>query len=45
MSYIEGFLAAVPTANKEAYRSHAEGALPIFKDLGAQRMVEGWGDD
>lgn len=45
MSYIEGFLAAVPTANKDAYREHAEGALPIFKDLGARRMVEGWGDD
>jgi uncharacterized protein YbaA (DUF1428 family) len=45
MSYIEGFLAAVPTANKDAYREHAEGALPIFKDLGAGRMVEGWGDD
>lgn len=45
MTYVEGFLAAVPTANKDAYREHAEGAVPIFKRLGAGRMVEGWGDD
>ena len=45
MTYVEGFLAAVPTANKEEYRQRAESALPIFKDLGATRMVECWGDD
>jgi uncharacterized protein YbaA (DUF1428 family) len=45
MPYIEGFLVAVPTANKDAYRRHAEDALPVFKDLGANRMVEAWGDD
>jgi len=45
MSYIEGFVAAVPRANKDAYRKHASAALPIFKKLGATRMVESWGDD
>ena len=45
MTYVEGFLVAVPTANKQAFRQHAEKALPVFKDLGAKRMVEGWGDD
>jgi uncharacterized protein YbaA (DUF1428 family) len=45
MAYFEGFLVAVPTANKEVYRQHAEQALPVFKRLGANRMVEGWGDD
>lgn len=45
MTYVEGFLVAVPTANKEAYRQHAEGAVPMFKRLGATRMVEAWGDD
>ena len=45
MTYVEGFLAAVPTANKEKYRQHAESAVPIFKNLGATRMVECWGDD
>ena len=45
MTYVEGFLAAVPIANKESYRKHAESAVPIFKNLGATRMVECWGDD
>jgi len=45
MSYIEGFVAAVPRANKDAYRKHATDAVPIFKKFGATRMVEGWGDD
>lgn len=45
MAYIEGFVAAVPRSNKDAYRQHAEQALPHFKKLGAVRMVENWGDD
>lgn len=45
MTYVEGFLAAVPTANKDAYRRHAESAAPHFKRLGATRLVENWGDD
>ena len=45
MSYIEGFVAAVPRANKEAYRQHAAEALGYFKKLGATRMVENWADD
>ena len=45
MTYIEGFLLAVPTANKEKYREHAEKAVPIFKEFGMTRMVECWGDD
>jgi uncharacterized protein YbaA (DUF1428 family) len=45
MAYVEGFVAAVPAANKEAYRKHAAGAAPLFKEFGATRMVENWGDD
>lgn len=45
MPYIEGFVAAVPTANKEAYRKHAQEAVAYFKKLGATRLVECWGDD
>lgn len=45
MSYIEGFVAAVPTANKEKYRAQAESAVDVFKRLGATRLVECWGDD
>ena len=45
MSYVEGFVAAVPAANKEAYRKHAADAASLFKELGVTRMVEAWGDD
>jgi len=45
MPYIEGFVAAVPTANKEEYRRHAREAAAYFKKLGATRCVECWGDD
>jgi uncharacterized protein YbaA (DUF1428 family) len=45
MTYIEGFVCAVPTANKEEYRKHAADAAPIFKEFGVTRMVENWGDD
>ncbi len=45
MSYIEGFVAAVPKQNREAYRKHVEEAAPLFKELGALRMVEAWGED
>lgn len=45
MPYIEGFVAAVPKANKEAYVKHAKEAATYFKKLGATRLVECWGDD
>ena len=40
MTYIDGFVAAVPTANRDAYRKHAEMAVPVFKEHGALKMVE-----
>src|SRR5882672_10044644 len=45
MAYIDGFVAAVPRANKDAFRQHAAGAVPMFKQFGATRQVESWGDD
>jgi uncharacterized protein YbaA (DUF1428 family) len=45
MNYVDGFVAAVPAANKEAFLAHARKALPLFKELGAIRVVECWGDD
>ena len=45
MSYVDGFVLAVPTANREAYRKHADEALAIFKEHGATRCVKCWGDD
>lgn len=45
MTYVQGFVVAVPAANKEAYRQHAADAAPIFREFGATRLVEAWGDD
>jgi uncharacterized protein YbaA (DUF1428 family) len=43
--YVDGFVLAVPTANKESYRRHAEEAAAVFRDHGALSLVECWGDD
>ena len=45
MSYVDGFVAAVPTANKARYTVHAELAAGVFKEHGALKVVECWGDD
>ncbi|WP_428420727.1 DUF1428 domain-containing protein [Methylibium sp.] len=45
MSYIDGFVVAVPTANRETYRQVAERAAAVFKEYGALKVVECWGDD
>ena len=45
MTYFEGFVAAVPEANKEEYRKHAASAAPIFQEFGVKRHVEAWDSD
>ncbi|PSJ40522.1 DUF1428 domain-containing protein [Sphingomonas deserti] len=45
MTYVEGFVLAVPAANKDSYKAHAEQAQPLFAEFGVARMVETWGDD
>lgn len=45
MTYVDGFVAAVPTANREKYIRHASDAAPVFKEYGALNVVECWGDD
>lgn len=45
MSYVDGYLIAVPTTKKDAYKAIAEAAATVFKDHGATRVVECWGDD
>jgi uncharacterized protein YbaA (DUF1428 family) len=45
MNYVDGFVAAVPTANREAYKKHAQDMSGVFKKHGALSVVECWGDD
>jgi hypothetical protein len=45
MTYVDGFVAAVPTTNREIYKKHAEAAAIVFKEHGALKLVECWGDD
>ena len=45
MNYVDGFVVAVPTANRERYRQQAEVAAAVFKENGALAVVECWGDD
>ena len=45
MSYIDGMIAAVPTANKDAYLAYARALAPIFRQHGAVKLVDTWGDD
>ena len=45
MTYVDGFVAAVQTVNRDAYRAHAAVAAEVFKAHGAIAVVECWGDD
>jgi uncharacterized protein YbaA (DUF1428 family) len=45
MSYIDGFVVPVRTADRETYRTFAAMALPVFMKHGALRCVECWGED
>jgi uncharacterized protein YbaA (DUF1428 family) len=45
MAYIDGFVLAVPTSRKDDYRKHSTIAVSMFKEFGATRQVETWGDD
>lgn len=45
MTYIDGFVIAVPAANKQKFIDHASLADTVFLDMGATRVLECWGDD
>ena len=40
MTYVDGFVLAVPADKKEAFREHADSLQPFFKEHGATRVVE-----
>ena len=43
--YIDGFVIAVPTANRQKFIDHAKHADSAFIDMGATRILECWADD
>ncbi len=45
MTYVDGFVIAVPTSNKQKFIDHAKSADSLFMELGASRILECWGDD
>lgn len=45
MSYIDGFVLAVPKANRQKFIDHADMADGIFIEMGALRVLECWADD
>ncbi|MGN6789575.1 MAG: DUF1428 domain-containing protein, partial [Rhodanobacteraceae bacterium] len=45
MSYVDGFVIAVPTARKQAFVDMARKTDAMFIEYGALRVLECWGDD
>ncbi len=45
MPYVDGFVAAVPTANKESYVAYSRTVGRLFRECGALSVVDCWGDD
>ena len=45
MSYVDGFVIPVASGDRERYRAAAQKFHDMFKDCGAIRQVECWGDD
>lgn len=45
MPYVDGFIMAVPTANKAQFIEHAKLGDAVFLEHGAIRVLECWGDE
>ncbi|MCA0316512.1 MAG: DUF1428 family protein [Proteobacteria bacterium] len=45
MSYVDGFVLAVPKQSMDAYKAMAQTAGAVWKEYGALAYVECWGDD
>jgi uncharacterized protein YbaA (DUF1428 family) len=44
MTYVDGFVAPVRTENRETFRRFAQQMAVLFKEHGALKVVECWGD-
>ncbi|MGL4488790.1 MAG: DUF1428 domain-containing protein [Rhizobiaceae bacterium] len=45
MAYMDVFVSAVKTENRQAWLDHAKHFDQLFKDAGALEIMECWGDD
>ena len=45
MTYVDGFVIAVPTTRKQEFVDHATKGDSVFIELGATRVLECWADD
>ena len=45
MTYVDGYVLAVPRSSKSEYIRLAELSAAVFKDHGALSVVENWADD
>ena len=45
MTYVDGFVMAVPKANKQQFIEHARTGDAAFLEQGATRVLECWADD
>lgn len=45
MNYVDGFVIAVATVDRDKYQQYAQAASAVFKENGALSVVECWGDD
>ncbi|MGV3551128.1 DUF1428 domain-containing protein [Rhizobium sp.] len=45
MTYVAGFVVAVPEDKRQAYVDVANAGIPLFREYGAKRQVEAWDDD
>ncbi len=45
MTYVDGVVLAVPTADREKFRDYAERTAKMFVEHGALKVVDCWGDE
>jgi len=45
MAFVEGFVTAIPVAARATFLDHAKGAVRVFRQFGAGRIVDAWGAD
>jgi uncharacterized protein YbaA (DUF1428 family) len=45
MTYVDGFVASVPTAKREDFLKHSQAMGDVIKEYGAISVVDCWGDD